>query len=341
MKFIPLTETYYGAFYALVQSTQWGNPMLPTAYNDSLWGMLIQDSTGSIAGGWVGTLRGNAPMVRCIAKSVYFDSYPIFQSPEDEAQYLPYLIESVKQYARKSHIVMLNLTHWIRGNCSIALDKEAPCATFYYDLSMSMESLYNQLDRLKKRTIKKAEANQLDVQFYASKEAIPYIPQFQALRKETQQRAIEHNQNASMLLKSDTFFERLFATHKTTLAVVRTQEGKIVAAATFIESGATVYAHMSGSDAEANRATGSGTYYYWKAIEYFRAKGLKQFDFGGCPVDPSEDDPAFGVFVFKRGFGGTYLSAREGQIIISKQKYRLLNFLLSQRKLLRLVSKRL
>ena len=144
-----------------------------------------------------------------------------------------------------------------------------------------------------------------------------------------------------MLLKSDTFFERLFATHKTTLAVVRTQEGKIVAAATFIESGATVYAHMSGSDAEANRATGSGTYYYWKAIEYFRAKGLRQFDFGGCPVDPSEDDPAFGVFVFKRGFGGTYLSAREGQIIISKQKYRLLNFLLSQRKLLRLVSKRL
>lgn len=341
MKFIPLTEVYYAAFYDLLQSTQWGNPMLPVAYSDSLWGMLMQDSTGTIVGGWVGTLRGNAPMVRCIAKSVYFDSYPIFQSPEDEAQYLPYLIESVKQYARKSHIVMLNLTHWIRGNCSIALDKEAPCATFYYDLSMSMENLYNQLDRLKKRTIKKAEANQLDVQFYAGKEAIPYIPQFQALRKETQQRAIEHNQNASMLLKSDTFFERLFATHKTTLAVVRTQEGKIVAAATFIESGATVYAHMSGSDAEANRATGSGTYYYWKAIEYFRAKGLKQFDFGGCPVDPSEDDPAFGVFVFKRGFGGTYLSAREGQIIISKQKYRLLNFLLSQRKLLRLVSKRL
>lgn len=341
ISFVPLSPTLYPAFYALVQSTQWGNPMLPVAYNNSLWGMLVQDSSETIVGGWVGTLRGNAPLVRCIAKSVYFDSYPVFCSPEDEVQYLPRLMEVVKQYARRQHIVMLNLTHWVRGNCSIFLDKVTPCATFYYDLSLSMESLYNQLDRLKKRTIKKAEANQLDVQFFAGKEAIPYIPQFQALRKETQQRAIEHNQNASMLLKSDTFFERLFATNKTTLAVVRTQDGKIVAAATFIESGATVYAHMSGSDAEANRTTGSGTYYYWKAVEYFRGKDLKQFDFGGCPVEPSEDDPAFGVFMFKRGFGGTYLSAREGQVIISKQKYRLLNFLLSQRKLLRLLSKRL
>ena len=126
MKFIPLTETYYAAFYTLVQSTQWGNPMLPVGYNDSLWGVLVQDSSETIVGGWVGTLRGNAPLVRCIAKSVYFDSYPIFCSPEDEVQYLPRLMEAVKQYARRQHIVMLNLTHWVRGNCSIFLDKVTP-----------------------------------------------------------------------------------------------------------------------------------------------------------------------------------------------------------------------
>ena len=92
VSFVPLSPTLYPAFYALVQSTQWGNPMLPVAYNNSLWGMLVQDPSGAIVGGWVGTLRGNAPLVRCIAKSVYFDSYPIFCSLEDVVLFVTRLV---------------------------------------------------------------------------------------------------------------------------------------------------------------------------------------------------------------------------------------------------------
>ncbi|MGM9837552.1 MAG: peptidoglycan bridge formation glycyltransferase FemA/FemB family protein [Paludibacteraceae bacterium] len=339
MQIVSLSSSLYPAFYQLVQQTVWGNPMLPEHYNDSLWGdILLQDS--QVVGGWIGTLRGNHPLTRWLTKSVYFDAYPIFQTQVLEQNCLASLIEAVKQHAEKERIVMLNLTHWVRGNCDLPLETQSVCATFYYDLTLTTEDLYSRLDRLKKRTIKKAESNPLDVQFYAGRDALPYISEFQALREATQARAIERNKDASMLLKSDSFFERLFLTQKTTLSVVRLQ-GKMVAAATFIESGQTVYAHMSGSDAEANRTTGSGTYYYWKAIDYFRQKGLRQFDFGGCPVNPDEHDPAWGVFVFKRGFGGIYAESREGRMVINPKRYAILEFLLSQRKLLRIVSRKM
>ena len=173
MKFIPLTETYYAAFYALVQSTQWGNPMLPVAYNNSLWGMLVQDPSGAIVGGWVGTLRGNAPLVRCIAKSVYFDSYPIFCSLEDEAQYLPRLMEAVKQYARRQHIVMLNLTHWVRG-CELPIDIFSKEATFCIPLHDSTEQLWKLVESKQRNCIRKGEKNGVEVDICQESKTITY-----------------------------------------------------------------------------------------------------------------------------------------------------------------------
>ena len=338
MSIVPLSEKYYSAYYSLVQATRWGNPMLPVHYASSLWGMVVLDGE-QVVGGWVGTLRGNVPFVRLIAKSVYFDSYPVFASAEWESQWTAPLLVAVRAYARRSHITMLNLTHWVRGN-GIDLDVSEDNATFVYDLSMSLDELYNKLDRLKKRTIKKADSAQLDVKFLYKEEALPYLQDFQSLREVTQQRAISHNAQSSMLLKSDDFFRKLLREYETYLVAVFLQ-GRMVAAATFICGGHTIYGHMAGSDSEANRQTGSGTYYYWKAVEYFKQKGILYFDFGGCPVAPQETDPAYGVYLFKRGFGADYVQNKAGRIIISPAKYRLLRFLLSQRKLLRLFSNKL
>lgn len=335
---VPVSETCYSAFYSLVQSTRWGNPMLPVHYTSSLWGMVVLDGE-QVVGGWVGTLRGNVRWVRWLAKSVYFDGYPVFSSEEWEIQYHEPLLAAVRAYARRSRLTMLNLTHWVRGN-GMTIDAPEDNATFVYDLSLSLDELYLKLDRLKKRTIKKAESAELDVKFLYKEEALCYLQEFQSLREVTQQRAIAHNAHSSMLLKSDDFFRKLLRDYETYLVAVFWQ-GRMVAAATFICGGHTVYGHMAGSDSEANRQTGAGTYYYWKAIEYFQQRGMQFFDFGGCPLNPKEEDPAYGVFLFKQGFGADYVQNKAGRIIIAPLRYRLLRFLLSQRKLLRLFSNKL
>lgn len=339
IKIIPLTKELYPSFYHLVQTTKWGNPMLPESFQPNLWGDLVCEGD-KVIGGWVGNVRGNIPLVKWITKSVYFDSYPVFSDVSYEQKYVDDLMSMIKQHAKKDNIVILNLTHWVRGNINITLDVCQKCATFICDLSSNVEDLYAKLDRLKRRTIKKAEQAELAVNFYTGESALPQLKSFQQLRGITQQRAIRKNANASMLLKSDDFFISLIKNNRTILANV-IHNNKCVAAVTFIIGGKTVYAHMSGSDSEANKTTGAGTYYYWKAIEYFKELGYDQFDFGGCPLNPIQEDPAYGIFMFKQGFGGDYQEFSCGKIIIAPLSYKLLQLLLSQRKLLRLFSKNL
>jgi len=66
---------------------------------------------------------------------------------------------------------------------------------------------------------------------------------------------------------------------------------------------------------------------------------LSYFDMGGVPVSPDINHPAYGVYTFKKSFGGEYKEYNSGKIIISPIKYKLLNFVLKNRKLLRIISK--
>lgn len=340
LSIIPLTATYYPAFYHLVQSSRWGNLMLPKNYQSSLWGDILIDEQQQVLGGWVGQLRGNNRLTRFFTKSVYFDSFPIFAQDDLQTEQLPSLLSHIRTRARKEYIVMLNLTHWVRGENPFPLDIAEPNATFLYDLSLPMELLHKKLNSSKKQELKKAQKSDLQFQVYQGEQAILHIAELQALRNATQKRAIAHNVKASMLLKSDAFFQQLFENQITSMVATYWND-KMVAAATFIQGGQTVYIHMAGSDSEANRATGAGTYYYWKAIEYFQAQGLRYFDFGGCPVDPTPEDPAYGVYLFKQGFHGDYLQNNRGVLVIAPWRYKVLRCLLSQRKLIRFFSKKL
>ncbi len=335
---VPLSEKQYPAYYTLVQSTRWGNPMLPAHYTPALWGMVLLDDE-QVVGGWVGTLRGNAPLVRLIAKSVYFDSYPVFATTEWESQCAEPLLTAIRQYARRSHITMLNLTHWVRGN-ALPIDSPTKEATFCTDLHTTEEHLWQLVESKQRNCIRKAEKSGVEVKAYKGTEALPYLADFQCLRQATQQHAIHHHAQASMLLKSDAFFADKFADPKATLFVAKV-EGQTAAVALMLQGGDTVYYYSGGSDYELNRKHCCSALLLWRALCYYNENGAGCFDMGGVPVSPDKDHPAYGVYAFKRSFGGTYCEFPAGAIAISPCKYRLLRFLLSRRKLLRLLSSKL
>jgi lipid II:glycine glycyltransferase (peptidoglycan interpeptide bridge formation enzyme) len=45
----------------------------------------------------------------------------------------------------------------------------------------------------------------------------------------------------------------------------------------------------------------------WEAIRWARSVGCRRYDFWGAPAEPVESDPMWGVYRFKRGFGGRYV----------------------------------
>ncbi len=56
---------------------------------------------------------------------------------------------------------------------------------------------------------------------------------------------------------------------------------------------------------EAGRRSHAAYALLWECIIAARREGAKRFDLGGIPVDPErKDDPMYGPYLFKRGFGG-------------------------------------
>lgn len=337
IKIVPINAELYPAYYKLVQATQWGNPMLPIEYNNNLWGDVLLDGT-SLVGGWVGIIRGDIPLARLITKSVYFDAYPVFTIDEIKDGYQDMLIDSMKLRAKQEGITMFNLTHWIRFG-KLDIEKINRVASFVVDLEQDEEQLLKNIDSAKQRNLKKAKKFDLEILVCKGEESIKYLDDFQCLRENTQSRALSRNKQASMLLKSNKFFHALMMQPNAYLLIGK-YEGSVASVALMLKGGDTVYYYSGGSDIEVNRKTCCSAYMFWKALLHFKEKGIKYFDFGGCPVSPDEYHPAYGVYRFKKGFGGKYIEFVGGHVIISYWRYKILQFILSQRKLLRFFSKK-
>jgi lipid II:glycine glycyltransferase (peptidoglycan interpeptide bridge formation enzyme) len=62
----------------------------------------------------------------------------------------------------------------------------------------------------------------------------------------------------------------------------------------------------------------------WECITAAKASGALTYDLGGIPVDPSrKDDPMYGPYLFKKGFGGTpraYVGAHDA--VVRELRYR-------------------
>lgn len=325
---------HYSAFYQMAQATPFGNCLLPAQWQPSLWGVLLYDDD-RLAGGWVGRLRGNVSVAKYFAKSVYFDAYPVLENEADMSLFL----EAVRAQAKKDQIVQLNLTHWVRGR-GLMVDEKDQCATFLLPLHTDSQTILQNIVQSQKRQIHKAERNRVEVLALQGQEALLYLDDFQRIREKTQQHAIQNNAKASMLLKSNAFFTDLFLDPKTTLFVARI-EGKVAAVNLMLQGGETAYYYSGGSDYELNKQYGCSAYMMFKAICHYNDKGLDYFDLGGVPVQPTEDNPAFGVYRFKKSFGGTYQEYDSGHIILRPFRYRVLSWVLRHRQWLRFFSNKL
>lgn len=338
IKIIPISKELYPSYYHLVQSTKWGNPMLPECFNTNLWGDVVCIGD-KVIGGWVGNLRGDIPLAKWITKSAYFDSYPVFEKFEYYNAYQDILIETIKLHAKNEGITILNLTHWVReGN--IQIDAIEHNSTFLSPLQKNEEELWKMVESKQRNCIRKGEKGGVEFLVCKGEDSLKFLSDFQRLRQQTQQHAIKKNTNASMLLKSDEFFKKIFLNPHSILFVGKVNN-QVATVALMVQSGQTVYYYSGGSDYELNRKYCCSAFILWKSICYCNELGLQYFDMGGVPTQPSKDHPAYGVYAFKRSFGGEYVEFNSGKIVINKFKYRLLKILLSQRKLLRLFSTKL
>jgi lipid II:glycine glycyltransferase (peptidoglycan interpeptide bridge formation enzyme) len=334
-----LTEDLYNAYLLQCRELNISTLFLPQQYISDLWG-IIAVNNDQIKGGWVGKLRGNKPIARYFVKGVWFDSLPVIFENSDPALF-DNMLDYAKKLARKDGIVTFNVTHWSRQQLfdKKIFDKEENNATFFIRLDLvDIEYLWKNISSKLRNIIRKGEKNNIKVLVEKGEKTIEYLERFQQLREETQSRAIKKNTKASMLLKPMQFFAELLLQENSYLFVAK-YEDELVAMALMIKNAETMYYFSGGSDLEANKKTGASSYLIWKAIEFAKDSDVKIFDLGGVPVNPDSNHPAYGVYYFKKSFGGEYKEFSSGKIIIRKKIYPVLNYILNNRFILRILSK--
>lgn len=63
--------------------------------------------------------------------------------------------------------------------------------------------------------------------------------------------------------------------------------------------------YMYGASGEEGRRSYASYGLQWECIAGARARGARTYDLGGIPADPArKDDPMYGPYLFKKGFGG-------------------------------------
>lgn len=333
-----IDSVLYGAYMQQCDHLAASSLFLPEHFQPNLWGIVALENN-IVIGGWIGKLRGNKPLIGYFVKGVWFDSLPVFFESNHNETNANQLLYFAKQQALEDNIVTLNVTHWSRKKVAGIFDIPEQSASFIIDLNATEEELWSHVTTKLRTVIRKGEKTEVEVFSTQGEASLAYLSDFQRLRQNTQSRAISKNAQASMLLKSNQFFSDLLVQPGSYFYVAR-YEGEVVAMALMVESGGTVYYFSGGSNLQANKKTGASSYLIWKAILGAKSIGCHTFDMGGVPVQPDETHPAYGVYFFKKSYGGVYEEYSSGKIIVRKKIYPLLNFVLKNRALLRMISKR-
>ncbi len=200
---------------------------------------------------------------------------------------------------------------------------------------------FRQLNSSLRNKINKAQRNGITFVVFDNEEAVSKLEDFQRLRSVTQDRAIQKNKKSSMLLKSINAYNKIIVDYDSYFVASYTKEGILAAMFLLIKSGKTMYSYYAGSDIEINRETGASSYLNWMFIQFASECGCKYVDMGGVPINPDESHPAYGIYVFKKSFGGEYHDYNSGDFVLSPLKYKMIKMLQNSKFLIRFLSKKM
>ena len=335
-----VSSSNYSSFFKLAQERIEGSAFLPEKWGDELWGVILYCGS-AVEGGWVGKKRISNNVYSLLYQEIVFDSYPVISKGlQDDDIVAQTLVEECINYAKRWGICSLKLSHWVRGYQVFNEANFYPqkYASFIIDLN---GDYFYKYDYSQRYTIHKAQKNNVSFAVYRKYDALKYLEDFQRIRKETQARAIMNNKDASMLLKHNEFFESILMNCDSILVIVRTKEGNIGSMGILLKTGKTLYYGYAGSDLDLDRKYGCSSYMTGMFIDYAKQIGCDRVDMGGCPVSPSEASPAYGVYRFKKSFGGDYQEYIGGDFIVNKLRYRLAKLLINNVHIRRLISKKI
>ena len=179
-----------------------------------------------------------------------------------------------------------------------APDIQPVIATLELDLGPNEDALFAALEKDTRWSVRQASKRGVSVREASGDEDLRALYDLYA----------ETGQRAGFITRTWDYYRRMWGTlvaaghAKVRLAE---REGVPVAGALTWRCGERVV-YQSAATNDAGRTAHAAYALLWQCIIEARKGGARRFDFGGIPVDLTrKDDPMYGPYVFKKGFGGS------------------------------------
>ena len=177
-------------------------------------------------------------------------------------------------------------------------DIQPVVATLELDLSPAEDALLAALEKDTRWSVRQAEKRGVTVRDAAGDADLRALYDLYA----------ETGQRAGFITRTWDYYRRMWgALVDAGFARVRLaeREGKPIAGALTWRCGEREV-YQSAATNDAGRAAYAAYALLWRCIIEGRRAGARRFDFGGIPIDLTrKDDPMYGPYLFKKGFGGT------------------------------------
>ena len=186
-----------------------------------------------------------------------------------------------------------------------------PCGNYIIDLSLSEEELFKNVHSKHRNTIRRGEKAELELKIG-----------HEELIEDYAKTAIETYERSGKSSVGYSYYKSLTdGLNDESVYFVIYKDGKVQSGALFYYNTQVAY-YLHG--ASINRPEpGATNYLMWRAILYFKEKGVKEFSFVGYRFDPDEGSKLEGIQRFKERFGGQLEKSYNFRVVQNKMVYKM------------------
>lgn len=245
---------------------------------------------------------------------LYVPRGPVLDYDSSEAPYLlSKVLDRLKQLAR-SHFAVVrvspNLTNdaiWVKqalmGKRFIASEHPIQhTSNITIDLTRSLDELITGMERRRRKEIRRFERDGVDWSFQCVNTSdgldILYPLYYDTISQ------------AGATLKSlndiKQMHETLVSYDSSFIFIVNYQDHP-VAGVVALTLGNRLWPYYAGTAKGDNAVSGAGVVLHWEVIKWAKNHGYVEYPLQGMPDVSGPDDPLYGVYLFKRGWGGRYV----------------------------------
>ncbi|OGC23311.1 hypothetical protein A2291_06590 [candidate division WOR-1 bacterium RIFOXYB2_FULL_42_35] len=284
----------------VLQSFEWGE--LKSQFGWQPIRIAMEDQGKIVAG--ISILKREIPYIK----------HSIFYAPRGPVvdfgnrQLLGFLLDAVEKEAEKHKAISLKVDPAVLENQHLVLDtinssgfekakkQIQPRATILLDLQPDADKILMSFDEKTRYNVRLAEKKVIIVREDPSEQGINI---FYEMYEKTAQRDnfLVHPLKYYQAIRK-TLFEKGLGTN-----FIACYNNMPIAGVIVFFFGSKVW-YMYGASTSEHRNKMPNHLLHWQIIQWAKEKGYKTYDLWGIPANPVEGHPLFGVYRFKKGFGG-------------------------------------